>query len=60
MNIEIREDCEECGNKILHARQRRFCDKPCRIKNYNRKRRLYQMNWIRNKRARLKGVLTPT
>jgi hypothetical protein len=58
MIIEVRQDCKECGKDIVNARQRTFCDKPCRIKWHNRERQAYQTKWLAEKRKRLRGKTT--
>lgn len=55
--IEVRQDCKECGVDIVNARQRTFCDKPCRIKWHNRERQAYQTKWLAEKRRKLKTAM---
>ena len=56
IEIEVRQDCKECGKDIVEARYRTFCCATCRIKWHNRKRKPYQKDWIAKKRKRLRGI----
>lgn len=56
--IEIREDCKQCGGKIVNARFRTFCCTSCRIKFNNGVYREYHRVWTNNKRAKMRGLDT--
>jgi endogenous inhibitor of DNA gyrase (YacG/DUF329 family) len=52
IEIEIRQDCKECGKDIVNARYRTFCCTKCRIKWHNRDRKDYLKEWKKEKKKR--------
>ena len=59
--VELRNNCKICGNPLPNARYRTFCSKACRIKSNNKKQKDsgYNVNWQREKRAKVKHSLSP-